>query len=176
VPSLLLDRSLHGARRPRQFRAVLGQRLPEVAVMSESDCVGGVVTPLLNGLFEVDDRGDGIAEIRLRGDFGEITAQDVEAFAAWDARVGRPVLPVPIGFKITSLVVGYVHGEFASDGRDESDHWVRTVSAFPGLADITGAQQERVASLQDLEQYIRANRDAAFRLWLEYSRPTDRRC
>lgn len=136
--------------------------------MRKSSCVGGVVTTLLEGLFEIDDRGDGFAEIALKGDFGQITAEDAAAWAQWDAQVGRAALPPPVGFKMTSKVVGYVHGD---EGRvqaaqdDQTGEWTRAESAFPGYAQLrdTGnrAARVRVESIQDLEQYLCANRALA---------------
>lgn len=134
----------------------------------------GAVTSMLNGLFEINDRGDGYAEITLVGDFGEITAADVAAWAAWDAHVGRPCLPAPLGLKITRKVIGRVHGD---EGRvqaaqdDETGEWTRTESAFPGYAQLidvgtgltahSSAPRVRVNSLQELKQYLEANRARA---------------
>lgn len=129
-------------------------------VVCEPDFVP-VATAMLNGLFEVKDRGDGIADITLIGDFGEITAACNEAAAEWDACLGRPALPLPVGFKIERSRVGSVHAdhERVLPCQDESGHWVRLASALPGLARIRGAKAIRVESQHELEKCIAENKE-----------------
>lgn len=130
---------------------------------------------LLGGLFTIEDRGDGIAEIKLNGDFGEITAEDVAAWAELDGYLGRPEIPVPVGLKVTSMIVGFIHGDddrILAAQDDQTGEWIRTESALPGYAHMTGAAARvRVESMHDLDRYLRNNRDLALRHWLESARP-----
>lgn len=129
--------------------------------MTEPIFEGPCVTAMLEGLYEVTDRGDGYAEIALKGHFGEITESDIAAQAAWDTHVGRPHLPLPAGRVITRLIVGGVHGD---EGRVQAaqdavtGEWVRAESAFPGYAHLANrSERVRVATLPDLEQFLREN-------------------
>lgn len=150
--------------------------------MRDSLCVGGVVTALLEGIFEIDDRGDGYAEITLKGEFGETTA----TWREWDAQAGELGAPTPMGIQVTRKVIGRVHGD---EGRVQAAHdaetgdWTRAESAFPGhvqLLDVgtcstaySSAPRVRVNSLQELEQYLDANRTLALQHLPAADRPED---
>jgi hypothetical protein len=145
--------------------------------MTTSICVGGVVSTLLDGLFEIDDRGDGIAEIKLKAHFGETTGADAVSAAEWDDYVGRPRLPLPAGFKITSAIVGFVHGdsERVLAAQDDEGNWTRTESALPGVAHIVGACEVRVETMEGLERYLRENQGIALGQGLTAARRDERR-
>lgn len=137
-----------------------------------STCVGGVVTKLRDGMFEIDDRGDAIAEIQLNGDFGEISQEDISVWAEWDRQLKREPILIPVGFKMTGMIIGWVHG-FTMPPMDDNGNYIGpVVSAFPGLVSISGALQERVESLRELELYLEANINVAFDLLIKHSRQT----
>ena len=138
----------------------------------ESSCVSGVVTRLRNGMFEIDDRGDAIAEIHLNGDFGEISQEDISAWAEWDRQLKREPIHIPVGFKMSSMIIGWVHGLINPPMDDKGNYIGPEVSAFPGLVRISGAPQVRVESLGELELYLEANINVAFDLLIKHSRQT----
>lgn len=135
----------------------------------ESSCVGGVVTKLRNGLFEIDDRGDSVAEIHLNGDFGEISADDISAWSEWDFQLGRTPIEIPVGFKVTSIIIGFVNGLTESPMDEDGNCTISVVSAFPGWVSISGVPQERVESLLELERYLEANINATFKILMDHS-------
>lgn len=139
----------------------------------ESSCVGGVVTKLRDGMFEIDDRGDAIAEIQLNGNFGEISEEDISVWAEWDRKHKREPIHIPVGFKMTGMIIGFVHG-LTVQPMDDDGHYIGpdVVSAFPGLASISGAPQERVESLRELELYLETNINVAFDLLNKHSHQT----
>ena len=142
----------------------------------ESVCAFGVVASLLAGRFSIDDRGDGVAEIHLNGDFGEVTAADIAAWSEFDGYLGRQSLPIPVGLKHASLMIGYVDGDAdhvhaAQDSK--TGEWLHFASGFPGVAKVNGADPARVESIQDLEQYLTENMQAVMLCWLKHTKPPE---
>lgn len=135
----------------------------------DSMCVDGVVSRLRNGLFWIDDRGDSVAEIHVTGDFGELSEQDAAVWAEWDRQLGRSAIEYPIGFKSTSMIIGFVNGLVAAPMDEQGNYTGAHTSAFPGWASIKGVPQQQVATLLELEQYLESNIRYVFNLLIQYS-------
>lgn len=116
---------------------------------------------LCDGLFEVEDRGDGVAEIALVGHFGTITEETVEHLRRFDEQLGRRHIGMPIGHKISGMLVGLVQRSAHDDG-----------PVFPGTARFCDKDPQTVANLLDLEAYLELHRDRALKLLLERSEVT----
>jgi len=107
----------------------------------ELDKQGGVgYWSICDGQFEVWDRGDGIAEVSPNKTVGVVTAEMAKSCAAFDKKIGRSPLFMPVGFPISAGPIGWVHGERQPD-QDETGY-LEVGSAFPGYLRITGETED----------------------------------